>query len=65
MLEYLARAKRVAPSISRVLRLTLLAPNFVEAIVDGRQPAEMQLNDLLAGFPLQWEGQKREFVFLH
>jgi hypothetical protein len=40
-----------------VLRLTLLAPEIVEAILDGRQPAELQLDDLLEGFPLEWEGQ--------
>ena len=58
-LEDLARAKGVAPSyVSRVLRLTLLAPEIVEAILDGRQPAELQLDDLLGGFPLAWEGQK-------
>ncbi len=26
--------------VGRLLRLTLLAPNIVEAILDGRQPAE-------------------------
>ena len=47
-LEDLAKAKGVAPSyVSRVLRLTLLAPEIVEAILDGRQPAELQLDDLL------------------
>ena len=59
-LEDLARAKGVAPSyVSRVLRLTLLAPEIVEAILDGRQPAELQLDDLLKGFPLEWEGQRQ------
>ena len=58
-LEDLARAKRVAPSyLSRILRLTLLAPEIVEAILDGRQPADMQLDDLLDGFPLKWQGQR-------
>ena len=57
-LEDLARAKGVAPSyVSRILRLTLLAPEIVEAILDGRQPAELQLDDLLEGFPLEWDGQ--------
>jgi hypothetical protein len=59
-LEDLARARGVAPSyVSRVLRLTLLAPDIVEAILDGRQPAELQLDDLLAGFPLAWEAQRQ------
>ena len=43
-LEDLARTKSVASShVSRVLRLTLLAPEIVEAILDGRQPAGLQL----------------------
>ena len=54
----LARAKGVhATYVSRILRLTLLAPEIVEAILDGRQPAELQLDDLLEGFPLEWERQ--------
>ena len=58
-LEDLARAKGVnATYVSRVLRLTLLAPEIVEAILDGRQPAEMQVDDLLAGFPLEWARQR-------
>ena len=56
------KAKGVAPSyVSRILRLTLLAPEIVEAILDGRQPAELQLDDLLDGFPLEWEGQRLHF----
>jgi hypothetical protein len=31
----------------------------VEAILDGRQPADLQLADLLKGFPLEWEEQRR------
>jgi hypothetical protein len=43
--------------VSSILRLTLLAPEVVEAILDGRQLAEVQLDDLLRGFPLEWAGQ--------
>ena len=58
-LEDLAQAKGVhATYVSRVLRLTLLAPEIVEAILDGRQPTEIGLDDLLAGFPLEWEWQQ-------
>lgn len=51
-----------ATYVSRVLRLTLLAPDIVEAILDGRQPAELRLEDLLAGFPLEWEGQRKHLA---
>jgi hypothetical protein len=58
-IEDLARATGVnATYLSRVVRLTLLAPDVVEAILDGRQPAELQLDDLLNGFPLEWKGQQ-------
>ena len=41
--------------VSRVLRLTLLAPDIVEAILDGRQAPEMTLRGLLKGVPVEWE----------
>ena len=54
----LAKARGIGKTyVSQVLRLTLLAPEIVEAILDGRQPAELQLDALLEGFPLEWEGQ--------
>ena len=53
---------RRASYVSRVLRLTLLAPEIVEAILDGRQPAELQLDDLLEGFPLEWTQQGEDLV---
>ena len=53
-----------ATYVSRVLRLTLLAPEIVEAILDGPQPAELQLDDLLNGFPLAREGQRQQLIVL-
>jgi hypothetical protein len=62
----LARNKGVAPSyVSRILRLTMLAPAIVEAILDGRQPAELQLDDLLKAFPLEWVGQRSSLGCQH
>jgi len=62
MLDDLAMAKGVnATYVSRILRLTLLAPEIVKAILDGRQPRELQLKDLLRGFPLAWEQQRVHF----
>jgi hypothetical protein len=38
-----------------MLRLTLLAPDIQEAILDGRQPKGMQLEELTGGMPMAWE----------
>ena len=58
-IDDLANTKGIGKTyVSQVLRLTLLAPEMVDAILDGRQPAELQLDDLLAGFPLEWVGQR-------
>ena len=46
--------------ISHVLRLTLLAPELVEAILDGRQPRTLQLQPLMRGFRLEWGRQVGE-----
>ena len=45
--------------LGRVLQLTLLAPDIVEAILDGRQPAELDLPRLMRPFPVEW-GRRRE-----
>lgn len=51
----LAAAEKINPSyVSRVLRLTLLAPEMVEAILDGRQPKGVTLPALLEPFPVEW-----------
>ncbi len=47
--------------MTRVLRLSLLAPEMVEAILDGRQPPQMTLAILLEPFPVEWEGQCEAF----
>lgn len=56
----LAEAEKINQSyLCRVLRLTLLAPDIVEAILDGRQPSKMQLEGLLRPIPSQWSLQSR------
>jgi hypothetical protein len=55
----LAKAERVNDSyLSRILRLTLLAPEIVEAIVGGQQPPTLQVDDLLKPLPVRWQQQK-------
>jgi hypothetical protein len=57
--DELAKAEGVSQShVSRMLRLTLLSPDLVEAILAGRQPEEMRLEGLLAGFPDEWGCQR-------
>jgi hypothetical protein len=43
--------------VGRVLNLTLLAPEVVEAILDGRQPEGMTLPGLMRPFPKNWRSQ--------
>ena len=55
----LAKAEKVNDSyLSRVLRLSLLAPEIVEAIVAGQQPSTLQVDDLLKPLPLDWQRQR-------
>lgn len=58
----LAEREGIAPSyMTRVLRLTLLTPNIVEAILDGKQGPEVTLTRVLEPFPLEWEEQQGQF----
>jgi hypothetical protein len=60
----LAKAEKVNDSyLSRVLRLTLLAPEIVESILDGTQPRSMELNTLMQPIPLSWEEQRAALRF--
>lgn len=54
----LAQREGIAPSyMTRVVRLTLLAPEIVEAILDGKQRPEMTLARVLEPFPVEWSRQ--------
>ena len=57
-IEEIAAAEKINSSyVSRILRLTLLAPNIVEALLDGQQPTEMTLAELMRPFPIAWHQQ--------
>ncbi|MFI0846585.1 hypothetical protein [Mesorhizobium sp. IMUNJ 23232] len=45
--------------ISRLLRLTLLAPDIVEAVLDGRAPTIIAQDIALRSLPDEWEAQRR------
>jgi len=58
----LAEREGIAPSyMTRVLRLTLLAPDIIAAILDGKQEPEVTLAQVLEPFPLTWQHQEQHF----
>jgi hypothetical protein len=48
--------------LGRILQLTLLAPDLVEDILDGRQPSELSLPRLIAGLEPSGAEQRRLLV---
>ena len=62
-IEELAGAERINPSyLARVLRLTLLAPEIVDSILDGRHdPERITLERLMRPFPVAWGEQLQSF----
>jgi hypothetical protein len=48
--------------VNRMLRLTLLAPDIQEAILDGRQPKGIALYDILSVLPTDWSEQRKRFA---
>jgi hypothetical protein len=59
----LAKAEAINESyLGRVLRLTLLAPKIIEAILEGKQPATLELDDLMQLFPIEWDKQVETLI---
>ena len=58
----LAVSKKINPSyVSRVLRLTLLAPDLIKAIVEGRQTDLVEANVVLKPFSADCSEQRTIF----
>ena len=49
--------------VGRIMGLAFLAPDIVEAILDGHQPADLELERLMKGIPVSWHEQRRVFGF--
>ena len=59
-IKELAEHEKIARSyMTRILRLSLLAPDIVEMIFDGRQGPDVTLGLLLERMPVDWEEQRR------
>jgi hypothetical protein len=46
-----------------LLPLTCIAPDIVEAILDGRQPNGLRLAEMLGNGPMMWEEQRNAWGF--
>jgi hypothetical protein len=55
--EMAAAAKLDRGYLGRLLQLTLLAPDIVEAIVEGRQAEGVTLPGLMEPIPVEWSRQ--------
>ena len=58
-IDDIAKGERICPSfVGKVFRLSLLAPDIVDAILDGKQPATLSLGQLMRPFPAEWDRQQ-------
>jgi hypothetical protein len=61
-LTELAEAEKINRSyLCRILRLTLLAPEVVEAVLDGK--LTLQLAEVMGAFPIRWDERRQPFTW--
>jgi site-specific DNA recombinase len=62
--EEIAKATGLSKAyVTRMLRLNTLAPDIVEAILDGREPSGLSLGRLSRPLPLLWKEQREQLGF--
>ena len=60
----LARALGLCPTyVTRVLRYTLLAPDIIQAILDGKEPESFTQGKLIGAIPAKWVEQREKWGF--
>jgi site-specific DNA recombinase len=60
----LAKATKLEPRyVNSILRVAFLAPEIMEAIIDGRQPPDLMLGSLTGVLPMSWQQQKKLISF--
>ena len=63
-MKELAEQEKIDSSyMSRILRLTLLAPDIIRAILNGQQPESLTLADLMEPLPMLWSEQRERLGF--
>jgi hypothetical protein len=63
--EIARRFKLNDAHVRRLLRFGYLAPDIIEAIVEGRQPRSLTVKRLLQRIPAAWSDQRAAFGFAH
>lgn len=59
-IQAIAAAEKINASyVGRVLRVSLLAPDLVEATLDGQHPPSFVLRRLMEPLPCDWASQRR------
>ena len=62
-IRHLARAEHISETyLARIVRMTLLSPKLVEAVLAGNPPAGLSLKTALEPFPLDWLEQHNWFA---
>lgn len=49
--------------VYRLMRLTMLAPDIIEAVLNGSQPRTLTLQNIVRGFPISWKEQRALYGF--
>lgn len=49
--------------VYRLMRLTMLAPDIIEAVLDGTQPRTLTMQNIVRGFPISWKEQRALYGF--
>ena len=63
-IDELARKYDVDRSyVGRILKLTSLAPDIVEAILAGNEPSGLSLDTLRGGVPVRWDEQQQHLGY--
>jgi hypothetical protein len=64
LLREIAKRENLSTTyVTRILPLAFLAPDIVQAVYEGRQPAHLKVKDLSAHLPLDWNDQRRALGF--
>ena len=59
--ELAQKVKQERAFLFRALSLVNLAPDIIEAILNGKEPSTLTLSKLRKGFPEDWEEQRKQF----